>query len=71
MPGSWSVTTCDDSIVLPSVSHNINSFDMMTMGIIGVDLFDRCMFAPDYEFAGVYFIVELGGVPILLIKLIL
>ena len=46
-------------------------FEMMTEDIVGVDSFDRWMFALDSEITSVYFLGSLRGVPILSIKLIL
>ena len=46
-------------------------FDTMNGYIVGVDSFDRCMFAPESAISSVYFLGELGGVLILLVKLIL
>ena len=45
--GIWSVATCEDAIVLPSSSLAFISFDLITGAIVGVDCFDRCMFAPE------------------------
>ena len=70
-PGSWSVATGDDSILIPSGSLTTTFFDIMTGSIVGVNSFYRWMFAPKYKMDSVYFIGELGGVPILLTKLIL
>ena len=46
-------------------------FDIMTGAIVGMDSFTWYMLAPDSALVSMYFIVELGGVLILLIKLIL
>ena len=47
------------------------SFDSTTGGIVVVAWLDICMIEPNSKIASVYFLGELGGVPILLIKLIL
>ena len=70
-PGSWSFSTCDESIVLPSGSLSVISFDIITGGIVCVVLFSRWIFAPESMIVGVYFLGELGGFLILLIKIIL
>ena len=70
-PDSWSVITCDESIVLPSGSLQVMFFDIITGDIVCVASFAICMFAPESVIVGVYFLGELGGVPVLLIKLIL
>ena len=46
-------------------------FDIITGAIVGVASFSTCMSTPESSIFSVYFLVELGGVPILLIKLIL
>ena len=71
MPGRGSVATYDDSIVLPSDSLFVISFENMTWDIVGVGCFDKYMFAPESAIASVYLLRELGWVPVLLIKLIL
>ena len=68
-PGSWSVSTCDESIVLPSGSLSVMFFEIITGDIVCVASFSRLMFARESMVVGVYFLGELGEVPILLIKL--
>ena len=46
-PVSWSVAICYDSIVLPSGSHAVVLFEIMTGAIVVVDCFSRCIFAPE------------------------
>ena len=46
-------------------------FDIMPGAIVGAYLFVIWIFKTDSEIANVYFVGELGEVPILLIKLIL
>ena len=67
----WSVFTCDESILLPFCGLSDMSFDIITEDIIGVDSLNIWMFALESAISSVYFLGELGGVPILLIKLIL
>ena len=55
MPGSWSVATCDDSIVLPSVSLSVILFEIITGLIVAVDCFTRCILAPESAIASVFF----------------
>ena len=62
---------CDDSIVIPHGILDIMYFDIMTRVIVGVACLDRCMIALEYKITGVYLLGEVGGVPIILIKLIL
>ena len=45
--------------------------DIMTGAIIGVACLDRCMGVTGSEIASLYLLGEVGGVPILFIKLIL
>ena len=70
-PSIWSVAICYNSIVLTSGRLVVMFFEIMTGAIFGVASFARWVFAPESEIASVYFIRELGGVPILLIELIL
>ena len=70
-PGSWRIALCDESIVILSGSLAAVSFDIKTVAIVGVSRFAICVFAPECAIDSIYFLVELGGVPILLIKLIL
>ena len=70
-PGIWSFSVCDDSIVLPYGILAVVSFDIMAEVIVVVDCLDRCIFAPRSEISIKYLLVESGGVPILLIKIIL
>ena len=46
-------------------------FEIITGSIVGMAWLARCIFAPESEIASVYLLVELGGIPTLLIKLIL
>ena len=68
-PGSRSVNICDDSIVLPSGSLTVISFEIMTGAIVVVACFSRCIFAPESASANVFLLGELGGVPIQFVKL--
>ena len=70
-PGSWSVSIYDESSVLPSGSLYVMSFDIITVAIVGVVCLDIGMFTSASEISSMYLLGELGGVPILLIKLIL
>ena len=70
-PGSWGVDTCDYSIVLPYDILALMLFGITTEAIFGVASFARWMFAPQSEIACVHFLGEVGGVSIILIKLIL
>ena len=45
IPGRWSVDMCEDSIVLPSDSLSIVSFDIITGAIVVVACFAGCIFA--------------------------
>ena len=36
MPVSWSVATCEDSILLPSISLAVMSFEIITVYIVGL-----------------------------------
>ena len=47
------------------------AFDIMTGAIVGVASFSIWVFTPEFAIASMYFLGELGGVPILLNKLIL
>ena len=47
------------------------SFDIITVAIVGVVCLDIGMFTSASEISSMYLLGELGGVPILLIKLIL
>ena len=68
-PGSWSVATYDDSIVLPYDRLDVMSFDIMNGAIVVVPCLDRYISVPESATASVCLLGELGGVPILLIKL--
>ena len=70
-PGIWSVYKCDNSIVIPSGRIDVMSFNIITGDIFGMACFSGCIFAPESAIASVYLLEELGGVPILLMKLIL
>ena len=52
-------------------SLDIMSFGIMTVTIIVVAFFSRCIFAPESAIASVFLLRESGGVPILLVKLVL
>ena len=47
LPCIWSVFICDDSIVLPSGSLSVMSFEIITRIIVVVDCFSWCIFAPE------------------------
>ena len=68
--GRWSVATCVDYIFLPYSILSLMLFDIVTWDIVSVDLFDIYMFTSESVIANLYFLVEFGMVPILLIKLI-
>ena len=70
-PGIWSVAVCYDSIVLPSRSLAVMSFEIMTGYIFVVAYFDRCIFTPESTIDSVFLLGEFGGFPIRFIKLIL
>ena len=57
--------------MVPSCSLAVVLFDIVTGGIVGVDLFTRWMFAPEFVIANVQVLGDLVGVLTLLIKLIL
>ena len=69
MPGRWSVVICDYSIVLPYGSFSVMSFGIITGTIVVVSCLDRCMLTPESAIDIVCLLGELGGFPILLIKL--
>ena len=53
---------CEESIVIPSGSLSIISFDI-TQGVIEVvDCFDRCIFVPDSAITSRLILVGLGEV---------
>ena len=54
-PGSWSVDICDDSIVLPSESLAVMSFEIVTGVIFLADYFYRCIFAHESTIAKVFY----------------
>ena len=58
-------------MVLPSSILDVMLFEIVTGGIVAVAFFARWIFEPDSEISNVQFVGELGGVLILLIKLIL
>ena len=70
-PGSWVVATCDDFVVIPYGILAEMVFDIITGAISGVTSFARWMFTPESEITSIYFLGELGGFLILLIKLVL
>ena len=70
-PGCWSVAMCDESIVLPSGSLAVMSFEIMTGSNVLVACFSGWIFAPGSATAGVFLLVEFGGITIQYIKLIL
>ena len=53
MTSSWSVVTCDDSMVLLYGSLAVMLFDIVTGGIVGVAFFSRWIFAPESSIANV------------------
>ena len=71
MTGSYSVAICDGSIVLPSVSLSVVSFEFITGDMFVMACFYRCIFAAECAITSVFLLVEFGGVPINFIKLIL
>ena len=58
-------------MVIPSGSLAVVLFYNMPGDIIDVASFSGWIFAPESAISSVYFLGELGGVPIILIKLIL
>ena len=70
-PGIWSVSMCDDSIVIPSCRLYVVSFEIMTGTIVVADFFDRCIFAPESSISSLVLLGEFGGFPIQFIKLVL
>ena len=52
--GIYSVAMCDDSIVLPSGSLDVMSFEIMTGPIVVVACFARCIFSPESAIASVF-----------------
>ena len=70
-PSSWIVSSFYNSIVIPYDSLAVMFFGIMMWAIVGVYSFFRCMFAPQSAIASMYLLGDLGGVLILLIKLIL
>ena len=57
--------------MIPSGRIDVMSFNIITGDIFGMACFSGCIFAPESAIASVYLLEELGGVPILLMKLIL
>ena len=45
---------CDESIVLPSGSLDVMSFEIMTGPIVVVACFARCIFSPESAIASVF-----------------
>ena len=70
MPDSWTVYICDDSVVIPSGSLAVMSFEIMFRAIVLVACFPICILAPDSTIASVFLLGEFGGVPIHFINLI-
>ena len=62
---------CDDSIVLPSGSLDVVSFEIITGYIAVVACFSRYIFAPESAIYSMFLLEEFGGVPIHFIKLFL
>ena len=62
---------CEESIVLPSDSLAVISFDIIAGTIVVVAYFSRCIFALEYAIASMLLLVRLCGVLIKFIKLIL
>ena len=62
---------CEDSIVLPYGILAIISFDIITVGIVVVNFFPRCISAPESAIASMLLLGGLGGISIQFIKLIL
>ena len=50
--------------MLPSGSFAFISFYIITGAIVGVACLDRCVFAPESEFASMLVLVGLGGLSI-------
>ena len=71
IPDIWSVLMCEDSIVIPSGSLAVLSFDIITGGTVVVACFSRCIFAPESVVASIFLLGLLCGVLIQFIKLIL
>ena len=53
-PGSWIVTMCEDSIVIPSVIIAIISVEILTGAILVVTFFARFIFVPEYAIASIF-----------------
>ena len=68
IPGSWSVSMCDDSIVIPPGCLAVISFQIIKGAIVVVNYFARCIFAPDSAIDIVLFPGEFGGVRINLLN---
>ena len=58
---------CEESIVLPSGSLVVISFEIITGAIVVVAYFSRCMFAPDSEITSMLLLIRLGGASTLFI----
>ena len=69
-PGSWSVAICEKSIVLPSRSLDVMSFEIMARDSVVVAYFVRCIFAPESAIDSVFLLGEFVGVPIQSIKIV-
>ena len=63
-PDSWSVTMCDNSILIPYRNLAVISFDIITAAIIVVACFARCVFAPETKFYSIFLLGGLGGISI-------
>ena len=63
-PDSWGVVMCEDSIVLPSGSLAVISFDIITGAMVVVACFARCIFAPESAISNMLLLVVLSGVSI-------
>ena len=53
-PGSWNIAMCDDSIVLPSGSMDVMSFEIITGAFVLVAGFSRCIFSPKSAISSVF-----------------
>ena len=62
---------CEDFIVLSDGSLAAVSLEIITGAIVVMSYFSRCILWPESLIVVVFFLVEFGWVPILLIKLIL
>ena len=71
MPDRRSVDMCDDSIALAYGILDVISYDIITVAIVVVDCFTKCIFSPEYAICSMFLLVDFCGVPIQSIKVIL